>query len=153
MKPEFLTRGVLIDFDDLGREGVLKRTVAYRDKQGRIHHALPGLRTDGRSGPVGYYLIGQPFRTRHLRCAIVHDWYCAHADLMDKESYSKMRAACDKLFLESLETVGVPWWKRRLMYMAVRGHAKARTIGHTPAHWSKHFTSAEASHATRPELN
>jgi hypothetical protein len=152
MTGQFLTSGVLIDFDDAGRHGVLKRAVVYRDAAGRVHHALPGLKTDGRSGAIGYYVVGQPFRTKHLRCAIVHDWYCAIACMMDRESYCRLRKSCDLLFRESLAAVGVPRWKRWAMYRAVRGHAWWKGRRHEPQDWSVHFTSRAAARAHTAHL-
>jgi hypothetical protein len=40
-----------------------------------------------------------------------------HDDLYAKRAE---RSFADRVFLEAMEAEGVPWWRRRLMYAAVR---------------------------------
>lgn len=44
--------------------------------------------------------------------AVVHDWLYTSGDLP--------RRIADKIFLEAMEAVGVPWLRRQAMYAAVR---------------------------------
>lgn len=44
--------------------------------------------------------------------AVVHDWLYSQAD--------HPREICDKVFLEAMEVTGIPSWKRKAMYWAVR---------------------------------
>ena len=44
--------------------------------------------------------------------AVLHDWnYTVHY-------YSRKR--CDEIFFESMQVIGVSWWKRHVMFRAVR---------------------------------
>jgi hypothetical protein len=57
--------------------------------------------------PLAYLLAGN---TAH-RSALLHDWL-----------YSNQagRAFADRVFLAAMAAEGVPWWRRALMYAAVR---------------------------------
>lgn len=62
--------------------------------------------------PLMFWLTGDTAR----RPAVVHDYlYATHAH---------PRAIADAVFLEAMGVAGVPWWRRQLMYRAVRlcGH-------------------------------
>jgi hypothetical protein len=48
--------------------------------------------------------------------AVLHDWLYATAGLFGYFT----RAECDRIFLDLMAELGVPWWKRSLMYRAVR---------------------------------
>jgi len=54
-----------------------------------------------------------PQRGKHIQPAIAHD-YCYVFD----QGISK--ADADAMFLAGMKSVGVAWWKRRLMWAAVR---------------------------------
>lgn len=72
-----------------------------------------GFRTDFASVPrlpLAYLLAGD---TAH-RPATVHDYLC-------RTDYPRDRA--DRIFLEAMESIGVPWWRRNLMYAAVRAYS------------------------------
>lgn len=145
---KWLTEGVDLLHRTDGETAVLQQTVAYQCDGGRIYRAYPGLITDGRSGQIGYYVIGQPFRTKHLRAAMVHDWQCAKAKLLDPgPQRDGMRKAADRLFRdETLPACGVGRVKRLVMYRAVRLHAWYHRKDAVP-HWSQDFVSEDASHA------
>ena len=75
-----------------------------------------GFRTDLASIPRGFRSI-IPQVGRHLQPAIVHDWcYAGNTDLTKEES--------DLLFLAGMKSAGVSWWRRRIMYLAVRWRGK-----------------------------
>jgi hypothetical protein len=48
--------------------------------------------------------------------AIPHDWLYATQGLFGFYT----RKECDDLFLDFMKELGVPWWKRSIMYRAVR---------------------------------
>lgn len=58
--------------------------------------------------PPFYDLTGD---TAH-EAAVLHDWlYTTHA--VDRKT-------ADRVFLEAMQATGVPWWRRTMMYAAVR---------------------------------
>ncbi len=74
--------------------------------------------TDGGSiPPIAYLVIGSPWRGKYVEATIIHDWECFMATTL------KERHAADKKFLKMLKILGVPYWKRRLMYRGVRAGA------------------------------
>ena len=58
--------------------------------------------------PVAYMLTGD---TAH-EAAVVHDF------LYSTKRVSRSKA--DAVFLEAMETLGMSWWRRRLMWLGVR---------------------------------
>lgn len=74
---------------------------------------------DGASIPAVFWLIvGTPFDPEVIRAACVHDWLCDHV-----ESYQE-RVVGDSAFFKLLKDDGVPYWRRALMYLAVRTYAR-----------------------------
>ncbi|HAT1684625.1 TPA: DUF1353 domain-containing protein, partial [Klebsiella oxytoca] len=49
---------------------------------------------------------------RYAKAAIIHDWIYDNALRTKKEA--------DLIFLDGMTVLGVPKWKRRVMYLAVR---------------------------------
>ena len=133
-----------LDFGDHGNEAVLKTRLDYIDTMAHMHTAYPGLITDGRSGRIGYYLIGTPFSTVHLRSALLHDWHCARGAMLDPVDRRVVRAGADMLFHECLIHSGVGSTKARLMYWAVRLHAFAHRSDR-PRDWRRDFVSRDAA--------
>ncbi len=71
-----------------------------------------GFETDLASIPQMFRNI-IPQVGRHIQCAIVHDFcYCGNTDLSKKDA--------DLLFLDGMKSLGVGWFRRRTMYLAVR---------------------------------
>ncbi|NEX92226.1 DUF1353 domain-containing protein [Caulobacter sp. 17J65-9] len=73
-----------------------------------------GFETDFASVPPGFRELF-PQLGPWARPAILHDWLYANRGL---GRYS--RADADRIFREAMEVVGVPAWRRALMYWAVR---------------------------------
>jgi hypothetical protein len=122
----------------------LRSWVNYQDANGIIHTAHPGLITDGRSGRIGYYVIGTPYNEDTLLPALVHDWYCAKIKLQPPSNMrNRLREAADDLFAECLRASGETW-RVPLMHRAVRLHAWAHR-NDAAAHWTEDFASEEAS--------
>lgn len=68
--------------------------------------------TDFASIPrIFWTLVGSP-TGRYSKAAVVHDW------LYHRQYYERNEA--DKIFLEAMQVLKVPWWKRRIMWLAVR---------------------------------
>jgi len=85
---------------------------------------LPGFRWDGASVPRFFWrVVGAPFNGKYLPAALLHDALYA-AELFP-------RKRCDAVFLEFMAQLGVPWWRRGAMYLAVRLGGGAVWRGHT----------------------
>lgn len=92
-----------------------------------------GFLTDGASIPkIFWSIIGSPFTGEYTEAAVVHDALYA--------SESLTRIECDKMFYELMKKHGVSYWKRTLMYIAVR-------IGGGSV-WAKHTTQGVADAKT-----
>lgn len=77
---------------------------------GQLHCVPQGFETDFASVPrlpFTYLLAGN---TSH-EAAVIHDWM--YADGFDREF-------ADSAFLAALKEEGVVWWRRNLMWLAVR---------------------------------
>jgi len=70
-----------------------------------------GFKTDFASVPRLFWIIFPP-DGRYSQSAVLHDFLYSKKIRSRKES--------DMIFLESMEVLGVPKWKRRVMYRAVR---------------------------------
>ena len=84
----------------------------YSDMAGLI--IVPaGFVSDGASIPsVLWGVVGSPWSGKYPHAALVHDY------LYFKQDFT--RAISDKIFIEAMGILGVNWFKRRLMYRAVR---------------------------------
>jgi len=71
----------------------------------------PGFKTDFASVPRLLWTIIPPWGN-YGKAAVIHD-YC-----YSMAQYSRLRS--DEIFLEAMEVLKVPHWKRKLMYHAVR---------------------------------
>lgn len=79
-----------------------------------------GFVTDFASIPRALWNLFPPMG-RYGKAAVVHDFLyrCTDVD----------RATCDRVFLEAMETLGVGWFTRRTMWLAVRAfgwHTRTR---------------------------
>jgi len=70
-----------------------------------------GFKTDFASIPQIFWSLAPP-DGKYTGAAIVHDY------LYQKKVYSRKRS--DQIFLEAMKVQKVSWWRRRLMYRAVR---------------------------------
>jgi len=86
-----------------------------------------GMETDGASIPRFFWrVIGHPMSLPYVKAAVLHDagymarlrWYRKNTDGWVEDDYT--REEIDNLFLEIMKMLGVSWWRRRLMYIAVR---------------------------------
>lgn len=83
--------------------------------KGALVRVPKGFETDFASIPLVFQNLLSKFDVSR-RAAIVHDYlYRTHGK---GGIYS--REQCDKIFLEAMEILGVPWLRRKTMYRAVR---------------------------------
>ena len=59
-----------------------------------------------------------PKAGQYNQAAVLHDYLYSRLGVLEEKTYS--RAECDMIFLEAMEVIGVPKWKRLIMYRAVR---------------------------------
>ena len=99
------------------------KSFAYVTDKNEIINIPVGFKFDGVSVPkFAWIIIGHPLDQDHLAAACIHDW------LYRTQITTRYRA--DKIFREALKTRRVSFWKRQIMYYAVRlGGRKA---------WNKH---------------
>ena len=102
-----------VTFESDGRYVRVDRPFSYVTSAGVIHTVPTDFRTDGASIPKGlWWLIGGPFSGRYRGPAIVHD------RLYFTGEGGKRYA--DKIFREAMQVSGVSFWKRNILYRAVR---------------------------------
>lgn len=90
--------------------------VANLSRRRKIAVAVPqGYVTDFASIPGFAQWMISPFG-KHSEAAVVHDWLYTLGDKKDK----KGRRLADLTFKRALKIVGVGWFRRNLMYLAVR---------------------------------
>lgn len=73
-----------------------------------------GFQTDFASVPRGLWNIFPP-DGQYTQAAVLHDFLYGKRD-----EHGRSRKECDNIFLEAMEVLNVPWWKRQLMHKAVR---------------------------------
>lgn len=108
---------------DTGSEFELAYDFIVRIGGDVVLRAPAGTITDGASIPRFFWrLIGPPLTGRYRQAAVIHDaGYTADLQWnIDGDSRSYNRKDVDTLFLQLMEALGVPWWRRRLMHLAVR---------------------------------
>jgi len=81
----------------------------------QVIHVPVGTVTDLASVPRVLWAFFPP-HGRYAKAAIVHDFLYANA--------VGTKAWADRVFLEAMEVLGVPVWRRRLMYLAVRAFGR-----------------------------
>jgi hypothetical protein len=77
-----------------------------------------GFVCDGASVPrCLWWIVGHPLSGGPLRAAIVHDHLCCQAQTRSERRFA------DTCFAWIMEEMGVPYWRRTAMHMAVRAYA------------------------------
>ncbi len=87
-----------------------KYYVGY-EKSKEVISIPAGFETDFASVPRLFWSIIPP-DGRHTQAAVLHDY------LYHKHIYSRKKS--DKIFLEAMKVLRVSWWRRHVMYRAVR---------------------------------
>ncbi|HFW3711885.1 TPA: DUF1353 domain-containing protein [Salmonella enterica subsp. enterica serovar 6,7:y:-] len=83
-----------------------------------------GFVTDLATVPRIFWTLMPP-DGKYAKAAIIHDWMYDNALRTKKEA--------DKIFLDGMTVLGVPRWKRTIMYYAVRLFGKGMYNRKTPA--------------------
>lgn len=87
--------------------------LSYTTDKGIVHTVPVGFVTDGASIPKAFWSwIGSPFTGLYRKPSLIHDYLYA--------TQTTERIYADRIFLEGMKSEGVSWWKRRVMYSAVR---------------------------------
>lgn len=112
--------------DKVGDHWVLRKKYEVRIGT-KIRLTCPaGLETDGASIPRFFWrLIGHPMMPVYVEAAVIHDagyvnkleWCRKNGGWLVEEH---TRKEVDDLFLHLMEALGLSWWRRRMMYLAVR---------------------------------
>lgn len=77
-----------------------------------------GFVCDGASIPRPlWWIVGHPLSGGPLRAAVVHDYLCTIAQTRSERRFA------DCCFAWIMEEMGIRWWRRTAMYMAVRAYA------------------------------
>lgn len=94
--------------------GQLKLTKPFKYVNGLVIVGVPiGFVTDAASIPPPVQpIVGSPWYGNYVEPSVIHDWLYF--------SKKTSRREADKIFVEGMKVKGVSWWKRRLMYRAVR---------------------------------
>jgi hypothetical protein len=103
-------------FEDAGMRGSsrcfrLEKPFSYVSSKGTI--IVPeGFITDGASIPKVFWSILAPFGD-YFAAAVIHDY------LYNKECPLYNRKEADLIFKEAMFNIGVPWYRRDIVYQAV----------------------------------
>lgn len=101
----------LVVMPDSGSDWRLVKPLMYVTNEGEAITVPAGFICDLASiPPIARPLF--PVNGDWTEAAVIHDW------LYDGKIGSRERA--DEIFLEAMEDLGVSWWRRRIMYRAVR---------------------------------
>ena len=101
---------------DNPRDMVVLNELRYTDSKGKVWTARAGSVVNGASIPRPFWhLIGSPFCGRYRRASVIHDVYSPS---------NEPWWAVHRVFLEMMETDGVPLIQRNIMFLAVWCFAK-----------------------------
>lgn len=120
IEPGFLTAknwfdiAILHDKPHDGKWFITREVLTFIDKDGEAYIVPVNTPTDFASIPKGLRWWISRIGI-YARPAVLHDWLC------DKKIVSRKMA--DKLFLVAMKSIGVGWFKRRIMYTGVRSYS------------------------------
>jgi hypothetical protein len=106
----FLSRLKIQELDEEHRNWQLLGHLKYVGNQ-QTFKAPKGFITNFTSVPRIFWSIVSPWG-RQMKAAIMHDYFY-HTGVVS-------RLDADKLFCRMMKELGVSWWKRQIMYRAVR---------------------------------
>ena len=93
----------------------------YQDED-NIIKVPQGFLTDFASIPrIFWSIVGSP-SGKYGKAAVIHDWLYA--------THTTTRRKADKIFREAMKVLKVKWWKRRLIWIAIRAFGRKA--------WNKH---------------
>ena len=101
-----------------GNRGELLSPYRFAAPDGRVHIAQPGLIYDGASIPKALWGFStNPWADDVLAPATIHDWYCS----LGRAGKSPLPSPdAHHLFYLGLKAIGVPEWRARARWLAVR---------------------------------
>lgn len=111
-----------IELRDAGMSGTSRIfTLTHSFRMHTSNHgtiAVPaGFNTDGASIPQVFWNIIGPFGP-YFASAIIHDFLYSKSGFFRYPHITRKQA--DDIFLEGMKKLGVAWWQRRSMHLAVR---------------------------------
>ena len=86
----------------------------YCTEKGVLIPIPTGTPTDFASIPIGFRNLISRFG-RHGKAAVLHDYLCTSKIVSRKEA--------DMIFLEAMKILRVKKWKRKVMFVGVRGYS------------------------------
>lgn len=102
---------LIVEKLDDGRNWKVVRSFKYTTKNGEVIIVPKGFITDFASIPRGLWNIYPP-TGGYGHAAVIHDYLYRETDWE--------REKCDKIFLEAMESSGVNWINRHIIYRTVR---------------------------------
>ena len=109
--PHYKSKLVVRPLDD-GVSWVLEQDFYFTLDNHGLLYAREGFCFDFASIPKILQWFEQPATGKHRYAAFVHDWLCYKGFMTRYEA--------DLVFLKFMKLDGVSWWKRNLMFAAVR---------------------------------
>ncbi len=87
-----------------------------------------GFVCDGATIPRPFWSVLSPWG-EYAKAAVIHDYLCRHKRLtLQGIPAPCSRLLADQIFGACMEVLGVPRWKRGVMYRAVRAYAIAKGL-------------------------
>ena len=117
MMSKFTTPAILEMLDDYRWRLVEPFEFWLTDTPDDVIYVPEGYVTDLASVPRLLWALFPP-HGRYAKAAIIHDWLYDNA--------LRTKAEADRIFLDAMTVLGVPRWRRRLMYLAVRLFGKGK---------------------------
>ncbi len=114
---KFTTPAILEMLDDYRWRLVEPFEFWLTDNLDDVIYVPEGYVTDLASVPRLLWALFPP-HGRYAKAAIIHDWLYDNA--------LRTKAEADRIFLDAMTVLGVPRWRRRLMYLAVRLFGKGK---------------------------
>ncbi|MFL0802435.1 MAG: DUF1353 domain-containing protein [Agarilytica sp.] len=112
----FLSKPLFRATNNSGEFELVTPCIYFSELKGRIE-VTQGLITDFASIPRVFRALVS-VNGKHRLAAVVHDFLYMKKGVLPDQNLD--RSMCDRVFLEAMKVSGVPFWKRHLMYRAVR---------------------------------
>lgn len=116
---QFLTLPQLIHDLDSTRWTVVNAATFYSARFGLTIAVVPPFQTDLASVPRLVWLLIPRDDENIVEPAVIHDWLYANA-LKYPATCPLDRRQCDRILSDAMIVAGAPWWKRHVVYWAVR---------------------------------
>ena len=108
----FLTKLTIRETDDAEHKyWEIVEPLTWRVHDGREYSVPPGFITNFASIPRAFWSVLPPW-DRHMKAAVFHDYLYRKAPLPRKK--------IDDIFYKQMKHLGVSWWRRNVIYRAVR---------------------------------